>query len=152
MAVVHRIACGALVVRNDKILLVHHFRPGIHDLWIAPGGGLEPDESLSNAAERETFEETGISIAIVKLAYIEQLSRADQSSVKFWFLAKPIGGSLNIAANPATDESIVEANWFACDALPDGAVFPEPIATQFWDDLAAGFAAPIILPPRTARF
>ncbi|WP_407649000.1 NUDIX domain-containing protein [Devosia algicola] len=152
MAAVHRIACGALVIRNDKILLVHHYRPGIHDLWIAPGGGLEPGESLSKAAERETLEETGIRTSVGHLAYIEHLFRADQSSIKFWFLADPIGGNLNIAANPATDESIVEANWFAHDALPDGPVFPEPIGARFWDDLAAGFAAPIILPPRIARF
>lgn len=41
-----------------KVLLVSSSRTP--DKWIVPGGGLEPDESSLEAAEREVMEEAGI--------------------------------------------------------------------------------------------
>lgn len=35
-------------------------RPDAAELWFTPGGGLEPGESLTDAARREVLEETGI--------------------------------------------------------------------------------------------
>ena len=34
-------------------------------LWVTPGGGVEGDESVQEALERELFEELGIEVAIV---------------------------------------------------------------------------------------
>lgn len=107
----HRISAGALVTHEDKILLVHHLRPGIHDFWVAPGGGVEGGETLEQAAAREVLEETGLTVNIIRPAYIDELWNATDRGVKFWFLASLGGGSLNIAANPADNESIVGACW-----------------------------------------
>lgn len=43
---------------SSKVLLVSSSRTP--DKWIVPGGGLEPDESSLEAAEREVMEEAGI--------------------------------------------------------------------------------------------
>jgi 8-oxo-dGTP diphosphatase len=55
----HRISVGALVIREGNLLLARHYSPGKYDFWAPPGGGVEEDEELAVAAERETFEETG---------------------------------------------------------------------------------------------
>lgn len=148
----HRISCGALVVRDEKILLVHHLRPGKHDFWVAPGGGVEGGEELARAAERETFEETGLHVMATRLAYIDEVWSQDLRMLKFWFLADYMSGEIDVTGNPAEGESIVGADWFALDALPSGHVFPEPLGTRFTRDLAAGFPGAIKLPLRELVF
>jgi 8-oxo-dGTP diphosphatase len=44
---------------DDRILLVH-VESSDFDVWITPGGGLEPDESLEAAIRRELEEEVGL--------------------------------------------------------------------------------------------
>jgi len=143
---IHRISCGALVMRDDRILLVRHRQPGQHDFWVAPGGGVEGNEELARAAERETFEESGIHVVATRLAYIDEGWSASQRILKFWFLADYVSGELDVGANPADGEFIIEAGWFPLDALPEGHVFPEPLRTRFRRDLAAGFPGAVKLP------
>ena len=149
---IHRISCGALVLRDGRILLVRHHQPGQHDFWVAPGGGVEGNEQLAAAAERETFEEAGIRVVATRLAYIDEGWNAEQRILKFWFLADYVSGEVDVAGNPADGERIVEAGWFALDALPEGHVFPEPLRSRFPRDLAAGFPGAIKLPLRELLF
>lgn len=148
----HRISAGVLALREDKILLVRHFRAGQHDFWAGPGGGVEGSEELHAAAAREAFEETGLRVAVGAMAYIDELVDASGRMVKFWFLADYLSGEIDISANPAEGEAIVEAGWFARDALPEGYVFPEILRDRFWSDRATGFPAPIKLPLRQSIF
>lgn len=48
-----------LIVHNNSLVLVRHWYNG---LWVMPGGGIKKTESPEEAAVREVFEETGISI------------------------------------------------------------------------------------------
>jgi 8-oxo-dGTP pyrophosphatase MutT (NUDIX family) len=52
------VTASAVVVGPRGVLLHRHKRLGI---WIQPGGHVEPDEQLLDAAVRETLEETGLS-------------------------------------------------------------------------------------------
>ena len=148
----HRISAGVLALCAEKILLVRHFRPSVHDFWSGPGGGVEGREELHEAAEREAFEEAGIRVRARSLAYIDELVDDWGRIVKFWFLADYVSGEVDVSANPAEGEAISEAGWFARDALPQGHVFPEVLRGRFWDDLANGFPAPIKLPLRQSIF
>lgn len=143
---IHRVSAGALVMRGQSLLLVRHFRPGVHDFWAPPGGGVEDAEELSATAEREALEETGIVARARTMAYIDELIDASGRLVKFWFLADYVSGEIDVGRNPALDESIAEAGWFTRLALPEGHVFPAALHGEFWDELARGFPAPIKLP------
>ncbi|MVS99129.1 NUDIX domain-containing protein [Devosia marina] len=148
----HRISAGVLALRDDRVLLVRHFRANKHDFWAGPGGGAEGAEELCEAAEREAFEEAGIRVKPRALAYIDELVDDWGRIVKFWFLADYISGEIDVSANPAEGESISEAGWFARETLPQGHVFPEVLRDRFWDDLKTGFPAPIKLPLRQSIF
>lgn len=148
----HRISAGALVVRKQQILLVRHKVEGRYDFWAPPGGGVEDDEELSAAAEREALEEAGIVIRATRLAYIDELIDDSGRMVKFWFLADYVAGDLDTSENPVSAESITEAGWFARGKLPGGHVFPELLRGAFWDDLDRGFTGPIKLPLRQSIF
>lgn len=148
----HRISAGALVLREGKILLVRHHLSAHHDFWIGPGGGAEQGEELAAAAERECLEEAGIVVRATRLAYIDDGWSPELRIAKFWFLADYVSGEPDVTTNPAEDETIIEANWFARDQLPSGHLFPEPLRDRFWSDLQTGFPAPVKLPLRRLHF
>lgn len=52
---------AALVVHQEKVLFIKHKKIGI---WFAPGGHVEPNELPHLAAERETLEETGVTVKV----------------------------------------------------------------------------------------
>jgi 8-oxo-dGTP pyrophosphatase MutT (NUDIX family) len=84
------IVSAAAIVLNDKneLLLIKGPRRG----WEMPGGQVEVGESLSQAAIRETKEESGIDIEIIKFCGIFQ--NVGNSICNTLFLARPIGGEL----------------------------------------------------------
>lgn len=59
-----RIAVRALVVQDDRLLLVNAYRGGVSDLWCAPGGGAMVGQSLPDNLKREMWEETGLRVAV----------------------------------------------------------------------------------------
>ncbi|SDL21359.1 ADP-ribose pyrophosphatase YjhB, NUDIX family [Aliiruegeria lutimaris] len=59
-----RLAVRALIVSDDRLLLVNAW-PGVQSgLWCAPGGGVQPGQSLPENLRREVMEETGLRIAV----------------------------------------------------------------------------------------
>ncbi|WP_412505127.1 NUDIX domain-containing protein [Roseovarius sp. SYSU LYC5161] len=59
-----RVAARAVILQENRLLLVNAF-PGAHsDLWCAPGGGAAPGRSLPDNLVREVHEETGLEIAV----------------------------------------------------------------------------------------
>lgn len=70
----------------NEILLIR----GPHRGWEMPGGIVELGESPAQAAIRETKEESGIDIELIKFCGIFQ--NVEDSICNTLFLAKPIGG------------------------------------------------------------
>jgi len=85
---------AATVVINDKneILLIKGPIRG----WEMPGGIVEVGESLKDGAIRETKEETGIDIEIIRFCGIFQ--NVKKSICNTLFLAKPVGGKFTTSS------------------------------------------------------
>ena len=65
-----RVGVGAIVIKDDKVLLVQRgVEPGL-GLWAIPGGTLKLGETLQTCAAREILEETGITIAVGECIYV----------------------------------------------------------------------------------
>src|SRR5574341_147326 len=59
-----------IVLHAGKVLLLEPLEPGTG--WCAPGGGLEPDESLAECGQREVLQETGISVRVTGVAFLRE--------------------------------------------------------------------------------
>ncbi|WP_156178066.1 NUDIX hydrolase [Bacillus sp. SA1-12] len=86
----HIVSAAAIVLNNrQEILLIKGPRRG----WEMPGGQVEEGESLKTAAIRETKEESGIDIEIIRFCGIFQ--NVNGSICNTLFLGTPIGGNLS---------------------------------------------------------
>lgn len=116
-------ACGYIAYVNPRMVVtaipvtdageVVLLRRGIdpaYGSWAQPGGFLEVDETVNQAAIRETFEETGL---IVEPGEIVGLySRLEAAVVAIVFEARIVGGSAR------TSIEALEVRAFAPDAIP----------------------------------
>ena len=90
----------SIAARDDRgrVLLARHVEG---DLWVLPGGAIEPGETPSDAAVREMWEETGLLVALTRLVgvfggaeYVIQYQNGDRTSyVMALFEATVAGGS-----------------------------------------------------------
>jgi len=87
-----KFAIGAFVVIFDekgRVLLSH--RRNL-DIWTLPGGGVDDRELPTEAAIRETREETGLKIKILDLVGV--YGKSHKNELAFVFLGKVNGGKL----------------------------------------------------------
>lgn len=83
----HIVSAATIVLNShNEILLIKGPKRG----WEMPGGQVEEGESLTAAAIRETKEESGIDVEILKFCGIFQ--NVEKCICNTLFLAKPIGG------------------------------------------------------------
>ena len=61
-----QLGVGAVVFKDDSVLLVKRKNPPNQHQWAIPGGKVNYGESLHDAAAREVLEETGITIDVLK--------------------------------------------------------------------------------------
>ncbi len=112
-----RVAVGAVVFHNNCILLVRRGKPPADGQWAIPGGTVDLGETLTQAAEREIREETGIRIAAQDPIYVfDMIDRDPEGGVRFHyvivdFAARYLGGELH-AGDDAAD-----ARWVSADEL-----------------------------------
>lgn len=99
----------ATVVVSDGRLLVVEERVNGRLVLNQPAGHLEPDESLLDAALRETREETGWEVRLTGFigAYQWKAPETGRHYLRFAFAAEPVAHD----AAATLDEGIVQALW-----------------------------------------
>jgi len=147
----HRIAGGAIIVRDDRILLVRYRHDDGSTYLAAPGGGALEHESVADAAVRETWEETGVRVAVGRLLLVEDILATKFKMCKIWHLAEVVDGEVT-ATDGARVEGIVEARWYTRPELDAETVFPWIIKAHDWTRWRSpGFVA-LASPARRATF
>lgn len=139
----HRIAAGVLVEDpQGRLLMVRHHKPGAYDFWVAPGGGAEGMEDLHATARREVFEECGLQVEPLQIAYIEEFASPHTRECKLWFTGRWVGGTLDVSNPLARPEHIVEAAWLARGDFEGKTIFPPVLLGEYWQNRETGFAVP----------
>ncbi|MEL6360758.1 MAG: NUDIX hydrolase [Pseudomonadota bacterium] len=99
------VSVGAVVFRDQDVLLIKRGRPPLLGQWSIPGGKVGFGESLEAAVKREVLEETGLAIKIGELINVfEALPEAaeDKHYVMVDFVAEWLDGE-PVAADDAAD-------------------------------------------------
>ncbi len=82
-----QVAVGAVTIRGDRVLLVKRGRPPSQGLWAVPGGRVELGETLQQAAQRETLEETGVQVEAGEPVYtFDAIIRDEERRVKYHYV------------------------------------------------------------------
>jgi 8-oxo-dGTP diphosphatase len=58
------IGVGAVILQNDRALLVRRATEPLRGEWSVPGGALELGEKLRDGTAREALEETGLTVEV----------------------------------------------------------------------------------------
>lgn len=101
------------ILEDNKILLT---KREDFEVWCLPGGGVDPNETLPQAAIREAKEETGLTVQLTRLIGLYDRSSGNRVSHNILFAARAIGGTLN----PQVSE-VIDIAYFTCEealALP----------------------------------
>ncbi len=102
MAVTRHFTVAVFVVSGCRTLLFYHRS---HNMWLPPGGHIEPDETPDDAAVREVFEETGLEVVLVG----ERGLPLDQPAQ----LITPEGVQLEIIGSPSDNHQHIDLIYFA---------------------------------------
>ena len=126
-------------IRNDelKVLLIKRALDPFLGSWALPGGFVELDESLVEAAKRELKEETGVAAAYLEQLYTFGEPNRDprERVISVAYYALMPSDALEIKA--ASDAEGV--GWFSIDELPKLAFDHSDILTMALTRLAAKF-------------
>jgi 8-oxo-dGTP diphosphatase len=102
---------------NDQqfVLLIERKHPPFEGMWALPGGFLEMDETLGDAALRELQEETGI--MGIELKQFHTFSKVDRDPRHRTITTVFIGYTNDNLYVEAGDDA-AKAQWFSMDKLP----------------------------------
>jgi ADP-ribose pyrophosphatase YjhB (NUDIX family) len=101
---------GAIVVNDDKVLLIERGHDPLKGEWSLPGGAVEVGESLQDAVRREVLEETGLEVEPLSVVEIferimpDREGRVEYHYVLVDYLCKLIGGRLGAASDVSRAE------------------------------------------------
>lgn len=110
-----RVTVGAIVLKENKILLVKRKRPPHQGCWAIPGGKIELGETIQQAAEREIKEETGITIRAKDPIYIfDYIERDEGGDICFHYVIIDVAADYLSGDLQAGDDAEM-ANWFTMD-------------------------------------
>ena len=97
---------GAVVWRDDEVLLIKRGKAPFLGAWSIPGGRIERGETARDAAVREVLEETGCSIEILALCDVVDSIGEGFHAVLIDFTARWTGGE-PVAGDDATEARFV---------------------------------------------
>ncbi|MCX6746735.1 MAG: NUDIX hydrolase [Candidatus Pacearchaeota archaeon] len=113
-----KVGLGVIIQKEDKVLLLK--RKGSHGAgeWSFPGGHLEFFETFERCAKRETKEETGLDVELVKkdpIAITNDLfNEENKHYITLYMEARYISGEPKILES----EKCEDMGWFDWNNLP----------------------------------
>ena len=109
------VIADAVLIHNNKILLVQQKKQSSFGLWGLPGGHVEQNESIDQALKRELIEEIGyeidLNLIIQRLNHTEKITKVKVLKVTT-FVAEVSHIDVTIQKN-----ELLNYGWFSLDEL-----------------------------------
>ncbi len=116
------VGVGAVIVYQDRVLLVRRANEPLKGQWTLPGGMLELGETLAQGVAREVREETGLEVEAVELVEVLDRIHREAGRVRFHYviadyLCRVTGGELRAASDAGAVRWVERAEWNSHSAL-----------------------------------
>lgn len=128
-----RLAVRAVLMQDNRLLLVNAYPGQGSDLWCAPGGGVEPHASLPDNLRREVHEETGLTIRVGPPCLVNEFHDPGRGfhQVELFFRCTVAAG--RIAEGWRDPEGVVNRRrWVTADEIGSLRVKPDSLARVAW--------------------
>lgn len=128
-----QVAVGAVVIRDERLLLVKRGQEPAKGKWTLPGGRLEAGEYLEEAIAREVREETGLRVSAERLLGIFEVV-GDPHYVILDYICAP-DGDIELTAG----DDVEEVRWVPLDEVASLDCTPRFVETlTAWGVLGQG--------------
>lgn len=135
------VTVATIIERDNRYLMVYEDSDG-KKVYNQPAGHLEPDETLCEAAIRETLEETGWEIRLTGIVGVN-LYTAPSNGITY-FRTTFIGEALRHDQNRPLDTGIIEAVWLTYEEILERKdQLRSPMTLQIIEDYRAGRRFPL---------
>ena len=107
------VGVAAVVIEDNRVVLVRRGSPPAYGEWSLPGGAVEPGETLEEAVVREVKEEIGLEVEVVELvAVLDRIFLDPEGEVQFHyvlmdFLCRRKGGRLRASSDAVSCAQVV---------------------------------------------
>lgn len=135
------VTVAVIVERYNRYLMVYEESDG-KKVYNQPAGHLDPDESLCEAALRETLEETGWTIELTGVVGVN-LYTAPSNGITY-FRTTFTGTAISHDTNRPLDTGIIEAVWLSYEELLERKEqMRSPMTLQIIEDYRNGRRFPL---------
>lgn len=128
-----RLAVRAVLVHENRLLLVNAWADPKSQLWCAPGGGVEMGQSLPDNLAREVMEETGLTIQVGPPCLVNEFNdpAKDFHQVEVFFRCKLISGVLSETWEDP-ERIVHKRRWFTRDEVAELHLKPSSLPRVAW--------------------
>ncbi len=112
-----RVAVGAIVFKDGKVLLVKRGQPPADGLWAIPGGSVDLGDTLHKTKKREIREETTIVIrAKAPVFTFDTVEKDKKGDIRFHYVIVDLTADY-IEGEPRAGSDVTEARWVSPSEL-----------------------------------
>ncbi len=116
---------GAVIIDDNKVLLVRRANPPLQGEWSIPGGLVETGESTRDAIIREVLEETALRVEVAALVEVfERILRDNRSRVQYHYVLLDYRCRV-VSGQAQAGSDVSEVRWATLDELELLSVSPE---------------------------
>jgi ADP-ribose pyrophosphatase YjhB (NUDIX family) len=121
------IGVGTVVWLGDRVLLVQRNRPPRQGQWSLPGGAQQLGETTADAARREIFEETALTVDLGDvIATVDLFERDPDGRVRYHYTLIDFTAEAHDAELCPGDDA-ADARWFALDQIEGLGLWSETV-------------------------
>lgn len=103
----------AIIVYDDRVLMIRRREREGKLLWAFPGGGIEAGETAEEAAVRETAEEVDLKVEVIRS--LGERVHPQTGRHMSYVACEVVGGEARVA----DEEELAEVAWVRLDEIPD---------------------------------
>ncbi len=143
-----RLATRAVIVHENRLLLVNAYADADSTLWCAPGGGVVAGQSLPENLMREVHEETGLQIRVGAPCLINEFHSPETGfhQVEVFFRCTLISGTLSDAWQDPED-IVTRRRWVTRDDMAGLRFKPDSLADVAFNRGMGYDPLEVIVPP-----